>query len=44
MNIEPSGAGRRIVMPILIILELTWKITEANWYRITSKQGGKMVR
>ena len=44
MNIEPSGAGRRIIMLILIMLELTWKITVANSYWITSKQGGMIVR
>lgn len=44
VNIEPSGVGKRIIMLILIMLELTWKITGANSYWITSKQGGKVVR
>jgi len=37
VNIEPSGVGRRIIMLILIMLELTWKITGANSYWIMSK-------
>ena len=44
LNIEPSGVGRRIIMLILIMLELTWKITGANSYWITSRQGRKVVR